>query len=277
MDLQLHNSRIIDQFSNMGWHLKCLQYHGNGEPLLNNDLSRMVTYARKKNVADVIRIITNGIRLTRTMLSQLIDAGVDEIHISLDMVDRRRYKDVKGKDKIEKVLSHVNNAINMAERLKSFQLFIKFFDSQKGIIKKNAYGCKDSDAEAVLSQFKEVALSSTHVALKSQTLVKVFDRSKISNTACEIPFYLSYFRHNGLVSVCCSDITGNLIYGDLMKSHFIDIYNSNELMKIRCAHLNERLEDYPICQHCQNRTAVVLDQESRQQISIALLQQNKGN
>ena len=51
--------------------------------MLHPDIASMVKYAKKANVADCVNIISNGSLLTKEMSNALIDAGVDNIRISL--------------------------------------------------------------------------------------------------------------------------------------------------------------------------------------------------
>ena len=51
--------RIIDQFAELPFVLKELQYHGNGEPLMNKNLPDFVRYAKSKGVANKHRLTTN--------------------------------------------------------------------------------------------------------------------------------------------------------------------------------------------------------------------------
>ena len=55
---------------------------GQGEPLLNADLFRMIRYAADKNI--IVRINTNGMLLDENKRKQVIDSGLYEMRLSLD-------------------------------------------------------------------------------------------------------------------------------------------------------------------------------------------------
>lgn len=75
--------KIINEASENGCY-GC-KYHtiGRGEPLLNKQLPKMVAYAKKKGLIDVI-LNTNATLLTEDMSWHLLDAGLDRIIFSVD-------------------------------------------------------------------------------------------------------------------------------------------------------------------------------------------------
>ena len=80
----------IDNIQKEG-HLKVLTLAGMGEPLLHPQIVEMVQYAKEKNVADCVRIITNGSLLSQKMSDGLIEAGLDNLKISLQGIDEEAY------------------------------------------------------------------------------------------------------------------------------------------------------------------------------------------
>jgi molybdenum cofactor biosynthesis enzyme MoaA len=109
---------IVQRIRDCGYRLKQLQFHGNGEPLLNIQLEDMVSRAKEVDIADSIRIITNGVLLTPARFDALVESGVDEIHISVDSVVRPVYKEVKGIDMAQKVVGNVEAAKKMVKTVK---------------------------------------------------------------------------------------------------------------------------------------------------------------
>ena len=106
---------LVDQLTGLSYRLRQLQIHGNGEPLLNKDIDKFIAYASEKNIADSIRLTTNGTMLTPRILGKLLDSGVDEIRVSLDVADKSLYSQFKGKDLYEKVYKNLINAIEKIE------------------------------------------------------------------------------------------------------------------------------------------------------------------
>jgi pyruvate-formate lyase-activating enzyme len=250
--------------------LAMLQFHGNGEPLLNKKLAAMISRVKREGLATKVRVITNGILLDVKKTNELIDAGIDEFHISVDTLDRDKYREVKVGDYALRVLDNLKAVIPVIEERRAAGLYIKYFQAEAD----NSYGITESDSESVFNEFAAAARSSDFVHLKQQPLVDVgkgmLDGKDGMAAPCEIPFYLLYVMHNGKVSGCCSDVFNGLTVGHIMdeipaeKSHLggslLEVVDSIALYEIRKKHLNGRCGDIKLCAGCGNRTAVDLSQ-----------------
>jgi organic radical activating enzyme len=250
--------------------LAMIQFHGNGEPLLNKKLPAMIARVKREGFAKTTRIITNGILLDARKANELMDAGLDEIHISVDTLDRDKYNTVKVGDYAERVLANLLAVIPIIEERRKTSLYIKYFQAEED----NSYGISQADSDSVFNTFAEAARNSDFVHLKQQPLVDVgkgmLDGKDGMAAPCEIPFYLLYVMHNGKVSACCSDVFSGLTVGHLTeelppsKSHMgnslLEVVDSVALYEIRRKHLNGRCGDIKLCAGCGNRTAVDLSQ-----------------
>jgi MoaA/NifB/PqqE/SkfB family radical SAM enzyme len=246
--------------------LAMVQFHGNGEPLLNKKLPAMIARVKREGLAQKTRVITNGILLDAKKANELLDAGLDEIHISVDTLDRDKYRTVKVGDYAERVLANLLEVIPVIEARKTANLYIKYFQAEDD----NSYGITQADEESVFNTFVAAARHSDVVHLKQQPLVDVgkgmLDGKDGMAQPCEIPFYLLYVMHSGKVSACCSDVFGGLTVGHITeppaKSHMgdslLEVVDSVALYEIRKKHLNGRCGDIKLCAGCGNRTAVDL-------------------
>jgi MoaA/NifB/PqqE/SkfB family radical SAM enzyme len=101
-DLTLEEfGRIVDRFPAID--RACL--HGIGEPLLNADLAAMV--ARLKRRGAVVLFNSNAITLSPRQGRALIEAGLDELRVSLDASTRETYARVRGVDAYERVVANL--------------------------------------------------------------------------------------------------------------------------------------------------------------------------
>jgi len=55
---------------------------------------------------------------------------------------------------------------------------------------------------------------------------------------------------DGKAVVCCQDVRGTQILGDLNKEHIADIWNGKEYTRIREAHVNFKQEEVEFCKDC---------------------------
>ena len=70
--------------------------HKDGEPLLHKNITEMISYAKKANIAKEIRLVTNGIFLSPEMNRRLVDSGLDWIRISVNGMTDEKYAQLCG-------------------------------------------------------------------------------------------------------------------------------------------------------------------------------------
>ncbi len=88
--------------------------HGVGEPMLVKDLGRMVRYLKDRGV--YVLFNTNGTLLNEKNGRAMIEAGLDELRVSLDASTRKSYLAVRGKDYFDRILRNVRAFRTLQER-----------------------------------------------------------------------------------------------------------------------------------------------------------------
>ncbi|WP_341989875.1 radical SAM protein [Azorhizobium sp. AG788] len=101
---------IVDQIPD----LERAVLHGVGEPMLVKDLPRMVRYLKDRGT--YVLFNTNGTVLNDRNGRALIDAGLDELRVSLDAANAKSYKAVRGKDYFGRILKNVRAFRALQER-----------------------------------------------------------------------------------------------------------------------------------------------------------------
>ena len=88
--------------------------HGVGEPMLVKNLPRMVRYLKDRGT--YVLFNTNGTLLNDKNGWALIEAGLDELRVSLDASTRASYLAVRGKDYFDRILRNVRAFRTLQER-----------------------------------------------------------------------------------------------------------------------------------------------------------------
>ena len=251
--------RIVDQLAALPFALKELQYHGNGEPLMNKKFPDFVRYAKAKGVAAKHRLTTNGTMLNPKNLEKVVAAGIDEIHVSLDAADRDAYADLKGCDLYDKVEANLAHALAYLRDRSDCALFIKYAIPHSD----GDYRFTDVIANGVVEKYRGEVERAPNIHLKGMPVVTMQDgkkeKKKEFKSGCEIPFYSMFVKYDGKVSVCCADLFEDLSIGNVHDTTLAEIINGEALKRIRRHHLNGALENLPLCLYCGNRTAVNME------------------
>ena len=102
--------RIVDQVPDVSRAVM----HGVGEPMLVRNLPKMVRYLKDRGV--YVLFNTNGTVLNEKNGRALVDAGLDELRVSLDAANAKSYLKVRGKDYFNRILKNVKAFRAMQER-----------------------------------------------------------------------------------------------------------------------------------------------------------------
>lgn len=105
--------KVVGEGSRNGLYSIKLNYLG--EPLLCENLPKMVEYAKKKGILDVM-FNTNGTLLTEEMSKKLIKAGLDRILLSFDSPIKERYESIRVGAKFEQVIDNFRTLIKLGDK-----------------------------------------------------------------------------------------------------------------------------------------------------------------
>ncbi len=94
---------LIDQYPKIAR----VVLHGIGEPMLVKDIAQRVRYLKDRGI--YVLFNTNGTLLNDANGRALIDAGLDELRVSLDAAESTVYQMVRGKDFFDKIVANVGN------------------------------------------------------------------------------------------------------------------------------------------------------------------------
>lgn len=249
MDFSLYQKSINDIAQFKG-RLKALIFAGHGEPLLHKDIVRMIAYAKEKNVAERVEIVTNGSLLTKDISDGLIAAGLDRLRISVQGIDEKAYF----------------NTMGVAFDFKAFIAGLRYFYLNK---KDTEVYCKIIDVAMKKAEdeqkFRELfSKVADEVAVEyeipfvnevNNELIKAsFNCSKQGDeisgaNVCAMPFYMLVVTPNGDVVPCCStDIP--LVYGNVAQHSLAELWES-PLVKGFCRiHLLGNRQKHPVCSLC---------------------------
>jgi MoaA/NifB/PqqE/SkfB family radical SAM enzyme len=92
---------IVDQFP----RISRVVLHGVGEPMMVRALPRMIRYLKDRGT--YVLFNTNGTLLTSRKGLELIDAGLDELRVSLDAAEPEAFKLVRGRDMFSRIVRNV--------------------------------------------------------------------------------------------------------------------------------------------------------------------------
>ena len=242
--------KIIDDISQFKNKLKLLRFSGFGEPLLNKYLSDMVSYAKENDIAERIMVISNGSILGSENSLALIEAGLDELLISIYGVSSQSYKkrclvDFNFNKLVENIRFYYLNKgdLQINTRILSNGMTeneCKFYYRTFNGITNGAY------IDNVFPLFDGV----DYKGLVKDYNVDVEGKPIKNLNICIQPFNALFIHASGNATVCSKDYLENIYFGNAIKNSIIDIWNGNELKDFRIMHLEKMRKNHSVCRDC---------------------------
>lgn len=88
-----------------------------GEPFVRKGCADFIRELKEVDGVSKVTVTTNAILLSRD-LTKLAKAGIDGINVSLDFMDREKYKKITGYDGYEQVMTAIKEAVHMGLNIK---------------------------------------------------------------------------------------------------------------------------------------------------------------
>lgn len=93
---------------------KRILLQGQGEPLLNKDLIKMIHCAKDKGL--VVDTCTNGVLVSQDVAQRLLDSGLDKIAFSVDSCYEEKYEVIQRGAKFRNTLGNIESFVQLRNR-----------------------------------------------------------------------------------------------------------------------------------------------------------------
>lgn len=240
LDLKLY-SMIIDECA--GRDIIMINFHKDGEPLLHPHLPAIVELAKKKTTA-TLHMNTNGLLLAERGMD-LLNAGIDDVTVSIDALNPETYLRLKGVDKLKEVQESVLEFIALRDRHK-FKTAVRVKIMEMDGIS------QDEVANFVWVWSRMgVPVQVTGVHNWSGAVdVAVTDETKPVRHACPLLWYALAVNADGKVSICNVDFDRSGVVGNANTQLLAEIWRGDALRHIRGLHLMGIFWPPQVCAGC---------------------------
>ena len=106
---QDETARLLSGFAALG--MRKVRFTG-GEPSVRNDLTALIAIAAATPGVDKVALTTNGTLLKRRMRAWRA-AGLTALNVSVDSLDRQRFAEITGHDRLEELLGGIEIALSL--------------------------------------------------------------------------------------------------------------------------------------------------------------------
>jgi radical SAM protein with 4Fe4S-binding SPASM domain len=242
---------IIDQCDGKVFDVLLHMY---GEPLVNKEIFKMISYAKEKGVR-ITSMSTNLTLLTREKGKQLIDAGLDKITLSFDGTDKETFEQVRLGANYEKCLDNLLGFLELKKETGAKNPFtvlqvIQMKQTEPGL---QAFVDRFSKMNVDLLKVKSFDTWAGQIEDKTEPMKpSTYHRGNVNDErkACPLLWYYMSIRWDGRVVPCCRDYDNHEILGDITKESLMDVWNGKRFQALRRDHLKGDFDNSVLCSKC---------------------------
>jgi radical SAM protein with 4Fe4S-binding SPASM domain len=212
----------------------------------------MIAYTKKQSIANRIILVTNGTLLTPELNLKLIEAGLDDLLVSVEGVSAQKYYDIAG--------IH----IDYDKFLCGIRHFYENKSNCKVYIKLAHTGLDDSGESGFHDIFDDISdtayveyLTKIYQGVDYSDIIEDTSINQIGEQVservdvCFLPFNNLTINAFGKVSPCIFDYKENIVVGDVNTESLVDIWNSKKLNEFRVMHLKKERYGHMDCSICE--------------------------
>lgn len=256
-----------------------LNLTGLGEPLLNPDIFKIISYARKKH--SLVKLDTNATLLNKENIKRLIHSNPSFISVSIDGITKKSYEAIRKGANFEQVIENLKNLVKYRNLVKSKTQIQLFFVLQKDNVKDLINILKFAESLGVEVINGTIAISFGAAENKDKRKIKLEDIKKIkkdleiikkqlkvkvnieniedflqnpegqeqrmSKKPCFYPWYNPCITWDGYVVPCDLYCDNEIVFGNALKEPFMKIWNNEKARSFRKQLLKKRIG---VCARC---------------------------
>ncbi len=235
-------------------HEGLVDLHGFGEPLLDKELiEKIKLIGARWPLAEPRFYSTLGVKVQPGFFQDLIAAGLRHMEVSFYGFDRDSYREAHGADRYDLARQ---NLVALCEAQKhsagKLKVVVRAFPQHVTIR-------QPGETASRKKEFQQW-ISSLGVTVLRERDLHNYGKGRNYNAAgqrrpCSIVWG---FRKRVLqitwdldVIPCCFDFNAEMKLGNLRTQSLEEIFQGREYQAFIQSHIDDRLDNYPVCQHCE--------------------------
>ena len=240
MSFELYK-KILDE---VGPYLIQLNLFNWGEPFMNENIFKMIRYAKKYKINVLISANINY--FNDQICKEIVNSGLDELEISLDGTSQKTASKYQQGINFKKSIENMKKVIDYKKKKNSKKPHIKWFflvnkysepeiENAKELAKKigvdelefGKFRCNMED-EIFLDNKQQYEKAKEWLPKNEEFSMYDYKKKekKIKKKICKRPWTESVINSNGSVSPCCAVFYEKFDFGNISKNSFKDIWNN---------------------------------------------------
>ncbi len=218
-----------------------------GEPTLDKSLARRVRLLKQAGVKKVT-FATNGQLMTEKFLTELCEAGLDDIMVSIDGATKATFERIRVRLDFETVVANTLALIRLRDHLRP-AMTIRI---RAVVMPENEHEISDIITfwKPKLGRGDSIYAMPMHSWGNQQYAESEENIAYYADKPCVSPFSTLVIDVNGTVPLCGCDYNAKVPLGDFRAQSIEEIWQSPRFARIRQQHARARRNEIPLCRGC---------------------------
>ncbi len=216
---------------------------GGGEPLMNPELGKMVRYCKDAGIYTVVS--TNASLLNEERSRELIRSGLDNLILAFDGTTPEVYEKYRKGGDFHQVRDNILRFLEIKRELRS-EIFTVL---QMVRLPENQHQVGDFHRMWSIDGVDEVRIKEDEIVIPEVALKERVEHERRRHPCYQLWQGPPTINYKGDFYPCCHTWRSEP-FGNVYEQSVYDLWNSEAMQKMRQAHLDGDLSDYPDCQDC---------------------------
>lgn len=236
-------TRIVEQAAEFSGKLKVVSLYMDGEPLMDRDLEDRIARCKAAGLPNV-GFSTNASLLRPDRGRRLMEAGLDWVTISLDSLDKETYEAIRVRLDFDAVMDNIRRFVAIRDEVRpDTKITMRFPEQESNAGEYEPFRAFWSDV--LTADNDEVQQLPVHNWGHGDD-----DPASYGDEPCGSVFDKCVILRDGTVPLCCVDYNAEYVFGNIMETPLLEIWNNAEWRKVRQLHGERRRGELNLCATC---------------------------
>lgn len=241
--------KIVEELKSYSEWIEMVCLNSDGEPLIDKKIALRIKQLKEVGIKHV-NISTNGALLSYQMINELIDAGLDDIRVSLDAYSPESYEKIRRGLKYETVMENVHKLIDIRNQRKSnMHIRIRMVELAENENERTEWLRYWRKQVNETDKVQIMPMHSWSGLMEEETKERI---DFYSDKPCVSVFSSFTVNYDGTVQLCDSDVEQQVIMGNIRTESIKEIWQGGKFEEIRFCHANGMRNEIDICRGCDH-------------------------
>lgn len=244
---------ILTQMKEFPHRFKKVYMHGTGESLLNPNLPQMLRRLREEGVTESIDLTSNAALLTKELGTQLVEAGLDHLHVSVEALSSEGYTEVTSRTLdfgrfINQVRSFSENRGRCRLTIKIAQTSLKDERDKEKFFSLFSALCDEIFVENIHPIWPNFTVPDA--VLTKSNIDGQYGQAIMEKKTCPQIFTVLAVKCDGTISPCSVDWHNDRALGNIHRETLFQAWNGEELKSLRLEQMEKGRGNFRGCSSC---------------------------